>query len=104
MVGNIENISPAQIDIYIEQKKNAIIVDVRKEKKYGKRHIKGAVNITYEDILAGKHDLPGDMEIILYCDRGGMSMMAAKYLISKGYKVKNMVGGINNYRGKNIVQ
>lgn len=103
MVNNIENISPVEIDKYIEQNRNVVIVDVRKEKKFLQRHIKGAINITYENIIADKHELCNDKEIILYCDRGGMSILAAKYLISEGYRVKNVVGGLKNYRGKNIV-
>ena len=37
---------------------------------------------------------------ILYCERGGISLMAAKHLGNEGYHVKTVVGGILAYRGR----
>lgn len=100
----IENISAEDLDTYIDRlEENVIIVDVRKKNKYLQRHIQDSINVPYEDIVADRHNLPINKPIILYCDRGGMSILAAKYLLAKGYMVKNVVGGIRNYRGKNIV-
>ena len=36
---------------------------------------------------------------ILYCERGSMSMLAAKELCEVGYEVINVYGGIHAYRG-----
>ena len=35
-------------------------------------------------------------------ERGGASLMAARELADKGYRVKTMIGGIRAYRGKNL--
>lgn len=101
----IENIPASYLDNYIEMNTEpAVIVDVGKRSRFEKRHIKGAVNIPYDELINEKYNLPRDKAIVLYCDRGGTSMMAAKYLLERGYKVKNVVGGLKNYRGKNIVE
>lgn len=105
MKASIENIPANYLDYYIEaNREQTVIVDVGKRIRFEKRHINGAVNIPYDEMIEGKYNLPHDKIIILYCDRGGTSMMAAKYLITHGYEVKNVVGGLRSYRGKNIVE
>ena len=105
MINKIESISANKLDYYIEKSdKNVQIVDVRDNYEYEKKHIKSAINISYEDIIKGMFNLSRDLQIIVYCDRGGKSMMAAKYLLKQGYTVKNVVGGLKNNHGKNIVQ
>lgn len=42
-------------------------------------------------------DLLRNRTLILYCDRGGLSMKAAKELIEMGYNAKSVVGGIEAY-------
>lgn len=76
-----------------------IIVDVRSREAFSKKHIPMAVNVPYEDIIRGKFTLPKYKEIILYCETGGDSILASKYLIDHGYKAVNTVGGIKNYKG-----
>ena len=94
----IENIAAYALDSYIkENDKQCILVDVREKAKYDERHIEGAINISYRDMQAGKFDISKDKIIILYCDRGGLSMAAARYLSKQGYNVKNVVGGLKNY-------
>ncbi len=94
----IENVAAYSLEKYIKEcKGNCILVDVRSREKFIQGNIKGAINIYYKDILEGKSDLSKKKKIILYCDRGGLSMVVARYLSSQGYSVTNVVGGLNNY-------
>lgn len=102
LIMRLETISAKEIDFYINNK-NYIIIDLRDRDEFLSAHIKGAVNIEYDSILTRIQSLSKDKNIILYCDRGGMSIMAAKSLTRMGYNVKSVVGGINAYTGKNIV-
>lgn len=96
---NIENIAAYQLDKYMKQLGDkGVLVDVRDKIKYDTSHIEGAINISYRDIQNGKFNLPKEKIIVLYCDRGGLSMTAARYLSGLGYDVRNVVGGIRNYR------
>ena len=45
-----------------------------------------------------------DKIVLVYCSRGGRSMRVAKLLSYKGYRVVNVIGGLNAYTGKNIIK
>ena len=38
--------------------------------------------------------------LVLYCESGGTSLLAAKELYDRGHIVRALVGGFNNYNGK----
>lgn len=95
-----ETIRSKDIDYYIEQG-NAIIIDLRDASEYNQGHIGGAVNIPYEDIEDYVERLQRYHTIILYCDRGNISMLAARDLSNLGCKnIKSIYGGIQAYQGK----
>lgn len=91
-------IAAKDIDRWLTRK-DVFLIDLRTSEEFLVKHIKGAVNISYEK-LKNCHVLPRDMTIILYCERGSVSMVAAKELTEKGYKIKTVIGGIHAYRGK----
>lgn len=76
-----------------------IIVDVRSQEDFAKSHIPMAINLPLEDIRRGDFSLPKGKMIILYCENGGGSTLAARILSEKGYRVVNAVGGLKEYRG-----
>ena len=86
---DFEMIAANELDRYIRDK-NAFIIDLRTP------HIQGAVNIPYES-LENCQSLPRNMTLVLYCERGSVSMFAAKELAAKGYRVKTVIGGIHAY-------
>jgi rhodanese-related sulfurtransferase len=96
-----ETISAKELDAYINNS-NYVIVDLREKKDYERSHIVGARYMDYDDIEYNTVNLPRDKIIILYCDRGGLSSMAAKKLSQMGYQVISVVGGIQAYHGKNL--
>lgn len=96
-----EMITPGQLDDYVGNSE-ALIIDLREPEEFVQRHIRGAVNIPYERFQE-RIMFPMDMELILYCERGSISISAARELSEKGYRVKTVVGGIHAYRGLNTV-
>ena len=95
-----ETISPRDIDSYLF-KEGYTIIDVRSPREYRRNHIKGSICIPYERIEYGVNMLK-NQTLILYCERGSASMMAAKMLGDRGYQTMTMVGGIIAYKGKNL--
>lgn len=95
-MGTIENVSIREIDKYIGDGRY-LIADVRSEADYQKSHIEGAVNISYKSIENGETELPRNKIIVLYCEHGGVSIMAAKKLYRRGYRVINTLGGFAAY-------
>ena len=97
----IINISADNIDECVS--KNMLIIDVRSKSRYDIGHVKGAKNILLENIEDTNLD-NNIREMVVYCDRGGKSLQAARLLSKKGYRVFNIVGGIKEYKGKNMVK
>lgn len=93
----VDTISAIELDEYAKRE-DAIIVDVRNSEEFKKRHICGAVNIQLDGIE--KINFKKEKLLILYCERGAASLLAASKLQNKGYRVKSVVGGINAYRGR----
>lgn len=87
-----------ELDQYVWEE-NSFIIDLRTPEEYRRRHIKGAVNIPYGR-LENCRGLPRDRMLVLYCERGAVSMVAAKQLAARGYRVKTVIGGIHAYQGK----
>ncbi|TAH65663.1 MAG: rhodanese-like domain-containing protein [Anaerolineaceae bacterium] len=79
---------------------NVLIIDLRDREDYMKGHIPSAVNIPYDNLEHEKHRLSRNTLLILYCDRGHISLLAARDLMKYGYQIKSMHGGIQAYYGK----
>jgi rhodanese-related sulfurtransferase len=82
----------------IIQKKRALVLDVREREAYQKEHWQGAVNLPYEEMEYWLSRIPKDRVLILYCEYGSTSLMAARQLGRLGYEVYTVVGGIHAIR------
>lgn len=79
---------------------DVLIIDLRDNEDYRKGHIPSAINIPYEDLEKQRYKLNKNTLLILYCDRGHISLLAARDLIKYGYQIKSMYGGIKAYSGR----
>lgn len=79
-----------------------LLVDVRDDASYEREHIRGAVNVRAESIVTGLASLPKDKLIVCYCwdVSCALAPKAALELAQKGYKVKYLVGGIEEWKRK----
>ena len=75
-----------------------VMFDVREPYRFKQGHLQGALSMPYGVIK--DQDAFRDKKIIVYCDFGGQSMLAARHLAEQGYGVYNIVGGIYYYRGE----
>ncbi len=82
-----------------ENKEEYVLLDVREPYRYKEQHLEGAVNCPY-GIMDDKIKIETEKKIIVYCDLGGQSMMAARHLAKEGYHVYNIVGGVYYYLGE----
>ena len=97
----------AQItEISLSQAKSAcdkadIIIDVREPAEYAAGHIESAVLLPRGVLEFKIADLPAitgpDSDIVLYCQVGGRSALAAQSLAAMGYK--NVVSIAEGYQG-----
>lgn len=97
----LETISPKMLDYYVDSQK-AFIIDLRSEKEYAKSHIRHAVNVPY-DGGAFRFRPPANRDVVLYCERGSLSLMAARELAKENYRARSVIGGLHAYKGRNVV-
>lgn len=95
-----ETIPAKELDRWVRE--GRIIIDLRSPEEYRQRHIKTAINLPYET-WEQTFSFPRDQELVLYCERGSVSMAAARELAARNYRVKTVVGGIRAYRGPYLV-
>lgn len=81
-------------------KQNVLIIDLRNRDEYNVGHIPTAVNIPYEELEEQKCNLKRNYLLIFYCDRGNISLLAARDLMKDGYNIKSLYGGLHAYHGR----
>lgn len=97
-------ISLIQLDQLLDEKTEIQLIDLRNSASFQKYHIKGAINIPFRELEYSINKLDPNQRIVLYCSRGGQSMLASNRLSALGYQVINVANGLNNYRGKYLVR
>ncbi len=82
----------------IKTEKNIIILDVRSESEYAGGHIKEALSLPYTDISEKAEQFIPDKQtkILVYCQNGGRSIIAARKLVRLGYSNVYNCGAITN--------
>ncbi len=86
----------------MESDKNVVIIDVRTQEEYDRKHVLGAICVPIEDIRADKFDkLPDKSKtLMLYCWTGRRSEDAAALLAKQGYKNIFEFGGLVDWTGE----
>ncbi|WP_102028484.1 rhodanese-like domain-containing protein [Salirhabdus sp. Marseille-P4669] len=98
---NIKEIEPEQLDQLIETDKNEyVIIDVREDEEVANGMIKGAKHIPLQNIPEAIANLDTEKEYVLVCRSGRRSLNACLYMEKEGFNVRNMVGGMLEWKGE----
>lgn len=92
-------ISMKQLEMYLMQGSDMVLLDVRSPEEFMSGHLRGAVNIPMEELECRMDELSRDRPIIIYCGHGSKSLMAARFLDRMGFLVMAAAGGLASYRG-----
>jgi rhodanese-related sulfurtransferase len=68
----------------------ATLLDVRTEREFVGRHPEKAVNIPVGVLESRIGEISKDKPVVVYCESGGRSAMAAQLLASQGYEVYDL--------------
>ena len=81
---------------------NVVLLDVRPADMFAAEHIKGAINIPLVELVSKLATLPKDKTLVTYCGdlTCGLAPKAALELAQKGFKVMELVGGIDVWNKK----
>lgn len=100
----IQEIYPDELDEMIENHDQPLIIDVREADEFRRGHIPGALLIP-RGVLEAAADSncadrvetlcqAGRRTVVLYCDSGARSALAADTLTQMGYRAVNLAGGM----------
>jgi rhodanese-related sulfurtransferase len=81
-----------------------VIVDVREPELFSKGHIRGAINIPYDDARPRVlRELSPKDRIVFVCHGGPMGDKLGRLLVKNGYpEVYNLAGGMEKWKGETV--
>lgn len=74
----------------------ATLLDVRTPGEYAAGHLDGALNIPVQQLGSRIDEVSHDAPVVVYCQSGGRSASAARFLSSSGYEVLDL-GAMSNW-------
>ncbi|MHA6259931.1 rhodanese-like domain-containing protein [Sporosarcina sp. CAU 1771] len=95
----MNEITPKEVEMKLTENQTIQLIDVREVDEVQTGKIKEAIHIPLGLLEFKVQDLDKDVEYTMVCQSGGRSGRATQYLESQGYKVVNMVGGMNDWEG-----
>jgi molybdopterin/thiamine biosynthesis adenylyltransferase/rhodanese-related sulfurtransferase len=103
----IPEVDPTEVEAILQSDDpSAVVLDVREQQEWDESHIPGAKHVPrgYLEQRIGRAAPDLDQHVILYCQSGNRSAIAAKTLIDElGYtNVESMNGGITLWKQRNF--
>jgi molybdopterin/thiamine biosynthesis adenylyltransferase/rhodanese-related sulfurtransferase len=103
----IPEVDPTEVEAILQSDEpSAVVLDVREQQEWDESHIPGAKHVPrgYLEQRIGRAAPDLDQRVILYCQSGNRSAIAAKTLIDElGYtNVESMNGGITLWKQRNF--
>jgi adenylyltransferase/sulfurtransferase len=91
---NDREITPTQLKARLDRGDSPLVLDVREVQEYRINRIPASVLIPLGELPQRVGELDPSREIIAQCKSGVRSAKAAEFLRQKGFRVKNLKGGI----------
>ena len=100
--GSYQHLTPEDAAKVMQTENNIIILDVRTQEEYDKKHIPNAVLLPIEELRKGNFELLPDknQKILVYCWTGRRAEDSAKILAENGYKNVYDFGGLVEWTGE----
>lgn len=96
----IQQILPEALYKKLSSGEKVCIIDVREDDEVAQGMIPGAKHIPLGDLESRLNELDKETEHIMVCRSGARSNKACQIMLTKGFKVKNMVGGMISWEAK----
>lgn len=97
-------VTPAEVAQQLREPKTApLLLDVRTPEEFAGGHVPGAVNIPIRELEGRVAEVPQDRPVVVYCEVGGRSALAARQLAARGYRnVREMQGSMEAWRAAGL--
>jgi rhodanese-related sulfurtransferase len=80
----------------------AVLLDVRERDEWQAGHDPRARHIPLNEIPLRVAEIPSDSEVIAICRSGGRSRQAAEWLVTQGFTVVNLSGGMRAWQAAGL--
>jgi rhodanese-related sulfurtransferase len=91
----VESVKPELLARWLREKRDLLILDIRREARFSEGHLPGAINIPLFRLHERYQELPLNRPLLVVDDRGLRSFLASSYLVRKGIgDVKRLFGGM----------
>ena len=92
----VEQVGPADLG-------GRIVIDVRNDSEWNEDHLPSAIHIPLGQLAERIGEIPGDKPVVVHCQGGGRSSIAASLLQKMGRKnVANLAGGYKAWAGHRL--
>lgn len=98
-MSDIPVITTDELQKKLETGEKLELVDVREDEEVAAGMIPGAKHIKMMEIPNRMNELEREKEYIIICRSGARSTNVCHFLQEQGYKVRNMVGGMLEWKG-----
>ncbi|MFS0672602.1 rhodanese-like domain-containing protein [Ornithinibacillus sp. 179-J 7C1 HS] len=93
-------VTPEEVVRRLQDGEEVTVIDVREIREVATGKIPDAKHIPLGQLALRKDELDKDKTYIITCQSGNRSKAACGILVALGYKVEEMLGGMNNWSGK----
>jgi rhodanese-related sulfurtransferase len=94
LVGVTHRVTAKALAEQLAESNSPLVVDVRAEKEWQSGHIESAVNAPLNRLREWANDVPQDTKMVIHCQGGYRSSIAASILEQEGFgNVADLVGG-----------
>jgi rhodanese-related sulfurtransferase len=95
----VESVKPDQLAKWIAEKKDLLILDVRRGEQFALDHLPGAINIPLYRLHERYPEIPLNRSVIVVDELGLRSFLVSSYLVRKGIvDVKRLFKGMDGWR------
>lgn len=81
-----------------QNRKRAILIDLRDREEYQRFHINGAVSVPVERLEGYMKGVSKNQNVIFCCQHGSLSLQEGKKYVREGYQICSLAGGVSAYR------
>lgn len=97
-----KQITPEEVAKRIQNSEEITVIDVRESSEVATGKIPGAKHIPLGQLALRIGELDKNKTYIITCQSGNRSKAACGILEALGYKVEDMIGGMNNWSGEPV--
>jgi rhodanese-related sulfurtransferase len=93
------SIKPDRLARWLLEKRDLLILDIRRKERYREGHLPGAINVPLYLLHERYVEIPLNRPVLVVDDRGLRSFLASCYLVRKGVAdVKRLFGGMERWQ------